>query len=77
MCKCWSIHHLFYFLAGATFWEALVHLTLQTANALPVTYWGVTVTNNVNYFIIGSSAILCIVFLLLAKKSGACGCQSC
>ncbi len=77
MCSCWSIHHLFYFIAGALFWEALVHISLQFSGALPFTYWGVTMTQNTNLFVIGSAAIFCLVFLFLGKRSGGCGCSSC
>ncbi len=74
MCNCWATHHLFYFLAGASFWEALVHISLQFSGVLPVTYWGVTITNNVNFFAIGSAIILCLIFLFLAKTFGGCTC---
>ena len=35
-CKCWSLHDLWYFLAGAAFWDMLVHIGFQAYGLLPI-----------------------------------------
>ncbi len=76
MCKCWSLQNLWYFLAGVSFWEAIVHLSLQFSGALPLNYWGVTITSSSNYVIIGFAALLCFLFLYLAHSAGDSKCDS-
>ncbi len=67
-CKCWSLHDLWYFLAGAAFWDMLVHIGFQAYGLLPISIWGVTITSSSNYVMIGFAAMLCFVFLYLAHS---------
>lgn len=75
MCKCWSLHHLWFFLAGAAFWEAVAHVGLQAHGLLPITVWGMTVTESSNYIVIGFALLLCLLFLFLGHRK-SCSCST-
>ena len=64
---CWT-HHILMFLAGAAFWEALVHLSLQYSGLLPLDYYGFTLTTSYNMFAIGGAALLSVVLLWFACR---------
>ncbi len=36
------------FLSGLTAWEALVHLSIQLSDILPIKFFGINITTNVN-----------------------------
>jgi len=36
------------FFAGLTAWESIVHLSLATSGNLPITIWGITITETIN-----------------------------
>jgi len=65
---------LLVFLAGALAFHTIGHIFLAFSNLLPLTVWGITVTQNLNYIIILGSAALCALFLYLARdKQCNCG----
>jgi hypothetical protein len=69
MCSSWSLHHLWYFCAGAAFWDALVHTGLHLNGLLPLSFYGFTITTSANYLLIGFAAFLCCLFLYLGHAS--------
>lgn len=78
MCNCWSTDHLLYMLAGASFWEAIIHVLLHFSGALPLTVWGFTMTQQNNLIIVGGALLLGFVFLYLAKRARYhSNCSSC
>lgn len=65
----WSLHHVWYFFAGAAFWDVVERIGYQTYGILPLNVWGITVTTQTNTILIAVSAVLCLIFLYL----GHCG----
>ena len=65
---------LLVFLAGAAAFHAVSHIALAFTNLLPLTVWGITVTQNLNYLIIAGSVVVCALLLYLARdKQCDCG----
>lgn len=63
MCK----RCLYVFLAGALAMHTLGHVMLVFSNLLPLSVFGITVTQNLNYLIIVASAFLTGLCLYLAR----------
>jgi hypothetical protein len=65
---------LLVFLAGAAAFHAISHIVLAFSGLLPLTVWGITLTQNLNYVAIGGSILLCLFLLYLARdKRCDCG----
>jgi hypothetical protein len=69
MCIGWSLHHLWYFFAGAAFWDVVERIGFQLYGILPINIWGITVTTQTNYIMIALSAVLCLGFIYLGQCS--------
>ncbi len=65
---------LFVFLAGAAFMHTIGHISLMLAHLLPLTAFGITLTQNLNYAIIAISLALTLLFLYLASRN-ECDCR--
>lgn len=65
---------LFVFLAGAAFMHTLGHISLMFAHLLPLMAFGITLTPNLNYVIIGISLALTVLFLYMASRN-ECDCR--
>lgn len=70
MCK----RCLFVFLAGALAMHTLGHIMLMYSNLLPMNAFGITLTANLNYGVIGISALLTLLCLYVAR-SYKCECS--
>lgn len=66
-CNCFSKHNFLYFLAGAAFWEALIHVSLHFSGALPLNYWGYTITPTNNMYIIIIAGLISVGALWFAR----------
>lgn len=73
MCTCFSKKNVLYFLAGAAFWEALVHIGLHFYGLLPLSVMGYTITPAYNLYVIVGSLVLCVGLLWLARCSHCSG----
>lgn len=60
---------LFVFLAGAMAFHALSHIVLIFTPLLPLTVWGITLTQSLNYLIITGSIALSALFLYAARQN--------
>lgn len=63
-----------YFIAGAAFWEAFVHIDLQLLGMVPFKAWGYTITPQLNMVIVLGAIALC-VFLVAVARRMACDCE--
>lgn len=71
MCMCKKC--LLVFLAGASVWDAYVHLMLAITNQ-SVRVWGVTLSQNLNYIFAGGALVISGLLLYLAH-SARCECK--
>ncbi len=62
------------FLAGAAFMHTIGHISLMFAHLLPLTAFGITLTQSLNYVIIGISLVLTLLFFYLASRN-ECDCR--
>jgi hypothetical protein len=62
------------FLAGGAAFHAISHIVLAFTDVLPITVWGIALTENLNYLIIAGSVALSALLLYLARyKQCDCG----
>lgn len=54
------------FFAGLTAWESIVHLSLATSDKLPITIWGITITETINTVQIIVPALCSIILIYYA-----------
>jgi hypothetical protein len=54
------------FLAGLTAWESIVHLSLAASGNLPISFWGITITESCNTVQIIVPALCSIILIYFA-----------
>lgn len=64
---------IMYFISGAAFWNALVHIQVQLLGRIPFKLWGYLITPQVNMTIIICSLMLsCLLFIIARTLSCRC-----
>jgi hypothetical protein len=66
----WSTREIIIFLAGASAFHTLSHIILPFTKILPITVWGITVTPNLNYFVIGLNVLITLGLIIWANRTG-------
>ncbi len=65
----WTKKDSLIFLAGAVAFHALSHLTIHFANILPLQFYCITLTHNLNVYIIIFSTLITIALLWWASHT--------
>lgn len=65
----WTKREHIIFWAGAFGFHTLSHVMIQFSSALPIQFWGITLTYNLNMFAIIGSTLITIALLWWASRT--------